>query len=611
MGSGKVQAQDNWEVERVEMLNEIVQLLSQSAGSKKADSLLHYFEKQAKAHDDSAAVIKVYIARINSNIDNQTYIDSVLDLLQLMLPACSEREKIEYQIDRSYAASIRGDYPLQILHLDSATVLAEQLGDSVGIYETLVELSLAYQNVNNYEAALQIAHRARSYLDANRNQYYEAYSLRNLGVCHDGLQQSDSAIMYADSALQEYKEIGNDQETMFTQAVTGKFLANGGKYAEALKLLQPAADSLFAEGSPSRAIGAYNQVLVWLAETYLALGDLPKAREASFRAYQMAEQLEQVIEQIEALKILISAILSREPGAKAYFETYLTLQDSLIADQNQEAVLEFERKYQTKEAEQKVLLLEQEAIRSDIRIQNIRFIVFVVLALVLLLGLVAGVLILRSRIRTQQQIQKLNTKALQLQINPHFFFNVLNSISNYIGQNDAKSAHLYLSRFAKLMRITLESSRENLVHLESELQFLETYLELEQLRHDSFDIQIECDPALNEIVIPPLMIQPFVENAVVHAFNSPQQERGLIRILVTKQADFLEVKIEDNGIGMEARDLQKEDAKKSSLAIKILEERLTMYRRKKGSIRFEVPYPNHNTHPGTRVILKIPLNLGQ
>lgn len=610
---GKLLAQDDedWQKERKATLKRIVQLLIQSASNPEADSLLTHLESRAIAKKDTQILCKVYMARINSHIDQERYVDSVLDRMQLILPAATPSEHIEYQIDRAFAASNRGDYPLQILHLDSATSLAETLGDSMPIFYTKIELSMAYQNVDKFEAGLEVARQAYNYINAVTIPAEQAYLLRTIAVCHGNLGETDSAIYYGTKAMNLYKDNNGQEGAFFTQAVIGSFHNLAGNSSVAVQMLEAASDSLFRVADSSYAMGAYNQIFVWLAEAYLSMEQPERAEEAALKSFQMAKQYNQSAEQEEALQVLVRSVLFRQPESLNHFQTLLELQDERTADQNQRAVLEFERKYQTKEAEKRVLLLEQEAAKAEIRAQNTRFIVFLILALILLSGLVAGLLILRTRIRTQKQISDLNTKALQLQINPHFFFNVLNSISNYIGQNDAKSAHLYLSRFAKLMRITLESSRENLVALESEMQFLQAYLELEQLRNDIFDIQIEYDSDLNDMLIPPLMIQPFVENAVLHAFNAPNELRGIIRLGVKRKPDFLVVEIEDNGTGMVSADSPKESSEKSSLAIKILEERLSMYGRKKGSIRFEVPQAEHPTNPGTRVILQIPLNLGQ
>jgi len=225
-----------------------------------------------------------------------------------------------------------------------------------------------------------------------------------------------------------------------------------------------------------------------------------------------------------------------------------------------------------------------------------------------MIGLISAIVALRSRYKTQQQIDALNRKALQLQINPHFFFNALNSINHFITENDEKSAHYYLARFARLMRLSLENSRFEAVPLGQEVDFLEAYLELEKLRLDRFDFSFHCPEALRELAIPPLMLQPFVENAVVHAFPKSLPHRGSIEIEITHDQPYLNVVIRDNGVGIQARSSDSEPEEKSSLAIQILKERLSLYPKRKGQVNYSTGLNATKGYPGTVVLVRIPLS---
>src|SRR5690606_11582282 len=118
-----------------------------------------------------------------------------------------------------------------------------------------------------------------------------------------------------------------------------------------------------------------------------------------------------------------------------------------------------------------------------------------------------------------------------LQMNPHFVFNCLGSISSFIVQNGTDSAIKYLSKFSKLMRLTLEYSKESLIPIDKEIEGLQNYLELEQLRFNNmFDFSITKDPNIeDDMAIPPLLLQPFVENAIIHGLV-PKKEKGNINI---------------------------------------------------------------------------------
>jgi sensor histidine kinase YesM len=151
----------------------------------------------------------------------------------------------------------------------------------------------------------------------------------------------------------------------------------------------------------------------------------------------------------------------------------------------------------------------------------------------------------------ENSILQLEQEAARLQMNPHFIFNALNSIQGFISTNDAVQAKKYLAQFGKLMRLILENAREEFIPLQNEISMLENYLALEQLSaNHRFEFVIthteSIDPA--RIEIPPMMIQPFVENAVVHGVNK-KAEKGKITIHFRTYGNVLLCEINDNGIG--------------------------------------------------------------
>jgi len=154
-------------------------------------------------------------------------------------------------------------------------------------------------------------------------------------------------------------------------------------------------------------------------------------------------------------------------------------------------------------------------------------------------------------------------KALRAQINPHFIFNTLNSIQNYIAQNQSEDAQRFLASFASLMRQTLESSDESLVAVEDEVYFIHTYLTLEQLRFEQkfdFSINIEESVDIEALLMPPMLLQPYFENAILHGIQ-PKEDKGLILLELVEEEECLSFTITDNGIGRSAAAIQKKKHK--------------------------------------------------
>lgn len=237
------------------------------------------------------------------------------------------------------------------------------------------------------------------------------------------------------------------------------------------------------------------------------------------------------------------------------------------------ASVNIEEKYKTLKKEQQLVIL-QNAFQNAELSQYKTSIILVIILAIFILGIVFSLLLYRSyKNKKNNEIENLRKQALQLQMNPHFFFNALNSINHYIATNDKQSARLYLSKFARLMRLTLENSQDNLVPLNKEIEYIENYLELEKLRIQNFNFQIELDENLDNLQIPPMLIQPILENSIKHAFPSSLNKEGLITIKIAKKENKLSITITDNGIGYQEKEISTSE-KHKSLGMKILKSRI-------------------------------------
>ncbi|MEL7531638.1 MAG: histidine kinase [Bacteroidota bacterium] len=173
------------------------------------------------------------------------------------------------------------------------------------------------------------------------------------------------------------------------------------------------------------------------------------------------------------------------------------------------------------------------------------------LGLILLVLLGSGFVVLRSYRSRQRAHQRLALKSLRSQMNPHFIFNSLNSVNSYIAKNDPRAANKYLSEFARLMRGVLENSEQEFIPLQTEVQILELYLGLEHLRfQDRFEYEFTVSPDLDRdsILIPPMLVQPYIENAVWHGLRY-KKEKGKLSVSIFPQEEALIIEICDNGIG--------------------------------------------------------------
>jgi len=207
--------------------------------------------------------------------------------------------------------------------------------------------------------------------------------------------------------------------------------------------------------------------------------------------------------------------------------------------------------------------------------------------------------------------------ALRAQMNPHFIFNSLNSIDYYIIKKDQETASDYLNRFSRLIRLVLKNSQQERVSLKEDLEALQLYIQLERLRFKNafeYNISIPDDLNQSQLKIPPMLIQPYVENAIWHGLMQQKNKSGKLQLKLYKENNFLICHIEDNGIGREAALIRKSKSgsKQKSFGMKITGDRLALLNTNTGSASAAtvaiIDLKNEDgTAAGTRVELMIPV----
>ena len=211
----------------------------------------------------------------------------------------------------------------------------------------------------------------------------------------------------------------------------------------------------------------------------------------------------------------------------------------------------------------------------------------------------------RKKAEIQQQLLKLKADALAAQMNPHFVFNCISSINALINLGDKQAATLYLGRFATLLRSVLKNVRANEISLEEELQMVENYMQLEQARYSnpfSYTIKRPEGVSSTQVMIPPLIIHPFVENSILHGFKGVTNVEKRINILALLSGEFLKVVVNDNGSGIK---LDKEMAG-TGFGLKITNERIALL---ESNSEVKIESDCSEDHHGTTITISIPLKL--
>jgi LytS/YehU family sensor histidine kinase len=215
----------------------------------------------------------------------------------------------------------------------------------------------------------------------------------------------------------------------------------------------------------------------------------------------------------------------------------------------------------------------------------------------------------------EKRMFELEQTALRAQMNPHFIFNSLNSVQRFVINNDAEGVNQCLSTFANLIRQTLENSGKQLIPLKDEVRYLETYLRLEQMRGSgrfTYNINVNPDVDSEETYIPNMIIQPYLENSVIHGMAGKKGNEGIINLTISKNHKLTCV-VEDNGIGISQSRAQKKAMadEYESMGTAITEKRIEMFNiMHKEKIELQVLDKSEqgDAESGTKIMIKFPLN---
>ncbi len=386
------------------------------------------------------------------------------------------------------------------------------------------------------------------------------------------------------------------------------------------------------------------RTLLDMGKTYLALNNNSEARQYGREGLTLA--LETKAKQfIRDGYQIISTVYDRSnqtDSANFYFRQYITMKDLVLNDQlkGRFAAYAYEQKIASlnkeKLIEQQQLQIQQQQLKQKSIITKMLIIGIAVIFLLAVI-ILRNIMLKRKNeahlleiAENQLQIEKLENEkkqeelqhkatelemqALRAQMNPHFVFNCLSSINRFILKNESEAASDYLTKFSRLIRMVLNNSKKESITLDDELEMLRLYLDMERMRFKySFDYNIifknEIDP--ENIFIPPLLLQPFAENAIWHGLMN-KEGPGYLTVSLSKENNILNCIIEDNGVGrIKAAELKSKSAEnKKSLGLQITKERLALLNKDSNETAFfemEDLYDSRGNANGTRVILKIRL----
>ncbi|MBF0648937.1 histidine kinase [Dysgonomonas sp. GY75] len=305
---------------------------------------------------------------------------------------------------------------------------------------------------------------------------------------------------------------------------------------------------LVAEAKETNNPKAEIKQLQALSENYLEANKLTEGVSALQQAYSLAIDNGQTIEAKNSLELLVEQYQRMRQPQKA-LDAYSDFMKKLEGLVKNDSTLLDERFFHVQE--EKILRLEKErALKDELISRTNRFNYVLLIAIVLIL--ISLVFIAKALYSIKKKNKRIALQSLRREMNPHFIFNSLNSVNQFIAQNNELEANKYLSSYSKLMRNIMETSNKDFIPLATEMEQMKEYLDLEYMRfHDKFTYKMEIDNSLDadSLFIPNMLIQPQLENAIWHGLRY-KDSMGLLTLTVKPDGNHLKVVIEDNGIGL-------------------------------------------------------------
>jgi tetratricopeptide (TPR) repeat protein len=502
------------------------------------------------------------------------------------------------------------NYPKALEYFLKALNIYDQLGDktSSARANTLTNIGIIYKDLSNFPKALEYHEKAVMIFKEAGNQQGLANAFGNIGVVYDEMNNSKKALEYYQKALNINTTIGNKVRIASDLTNIAVLYNKSGDYGKALKNLQKTLPIYKEAGDKNSIAIALNQI----GDIYLNAPDsflksnhvVPSNRFRTALNYHKkalqlaieAKALDRESESWEHLSKTYEAKKDFNNALNAYKQLTI-VKDSMLNDNKRQEIVrlgmqfEFEKKEASLKAEQD----KKEALAmATINRQRIVKNAAMGGSAILLLGAFTTFIFYKRRRDAEDQkneavfkaeVAETEMKALRSQMNPHFIFNSLNSISDYISKNNLKAADNYLTKFAKVMRLILENSEKKQVSLSDDLKGLELYMQLEALRlNNKFTYEITVDKNIDQenTMVPPLILQPFVENSIWHGL-SKKQGAGKILIDIKREDQMLNCIVEDNGLGRNQPKVSSANEGNKSLGMKITKARIDIINKIKNS----------------------------
>ncbi len=582
--------------------------------------LMQYFAENAAKKKYNSGQAYAYI-QLGTYFRNTSQYNRALALHRRALEVATESDNLEFRVsslnqlgvDYRRTSAIRSalDYNQQALELAEA-VENPSIGLKRNINVSLNCIGNIYQTLQQYDLAIENFEKSIVVDTELGNKLGLAINHQNIGECYEEQEKLDQAMLKYEISLDYNDDIDNDMGRVICKNSIAQVYIKQNKPKEALALLKPTLQDAKKLGDAFLISPAY----INLGWAQLLEKQYDEAEKNMFNGLQVAEQRD-LKQSAARASHLISELFETKGDYKkslAYSKKAEVLDKAIFDESTFRYVNDIIFSYDSEKKNNEIAVLakENELITMELK-KNKTVLLISGIALALLAG-IFYILYRQYQLNNEKKLLTLEQSMLRSQMNPHFLFNSLNSIKLYIINNEQKNAVYYLNKFSKLVRKILEASSLKEIPLAEELETVELYMNIENIRFSNeinFETKVDEEVDPHVVKIPSLILQPFLENALWHGLSSKEGEKNIDLNVSKGENDLINISITDNGIGRAAAEKIKEGKvlKRKSVGIDITKERLANFARDyQNSFNVEMVdlYDKHGVPSGTKVVLDIP-----
>ncbi len=520
------------------------------------------------------------------------------------------------------------DYETALEYYLRSLKLYENASDSNNIANTYSNIGILFKNTGNFKKAIEYQQNAVKIYTRTEDDINLAKCFNNLGNIYESINEAENALKSYQNALSINQRANYRFGTASNMANIGILLSNRLELENALDYLTKAYKVFDELGDKINTAFMLHEIGTIYSKAPLSLLRKFKIQDSSTKAIRLKQNALEILRntgnvalQAEITESLSTLFYRKKDYQQAYefAMQYSSLKDSVFNIDKQTDIIKMETQFRFDKKEALIMAEsdKQQAISSAQieKEQMIRNYSIAGSMLILLAG--TGIFVSYKKRRDAMfekkeaefnaEVTSTEMKALRAQMNPHFIFNSLNSISDYINKNDTKSADTYLVKFATLIRQILENSESKEITLSKDLKALENYIQLEAMRLQnkfSYTIYVDSEIDTENTMIPPLILQPFVENSIWHGIANKEKTEGRINISIVREGNMIKCRVDDNGPGLGNFSQTTSAHEKSSMGMKITQARIDILNKIKKSAA-EINFSNLTE--GLRVEVKLPL----